>query len=223
MTMLQRHQLAHLSAAGWRAVLAAQPPAVAVHLQPWAERGLPLVVTRQPCVAQVDVVALGWPAPPATGCGRVGLRVPRRDIAWFDAFPPAVQALPLLPRRGRADVQGMLCRLEAVALQPRVYGSYGWELLTGERYVHAASDLDLCLAVTGLAQADAAVARLQACEAGTVRVDGELSFPGGVAVHWREYAAWRAGRTRSMLLKRLDGIALAEALPLPAWCEVEPA
>src|SRR5256885_11862100 len=38
----------------------------------------------------------------------------------------------------------------------------------------------------------------------------ELVFPGGWAVAWREWAAWRAGGVRSVLVKGLHGGALRE-------------
>ena len=40
------------------------------------------------------------------------------------------------------------------------------------------------------------------------RLDGELRFPDGAAVAWREWEAWRAGRSRAVLVKRLDGCSL---------------
>jgi phosphoribosyl-dephospho-CoA transferase len=46
-----------------------------------------------------------------------------------------------------------------------------------------------------------------------VRLDGELVFPDGAAVAWREWHACRGGRTRRLLVKRLDGATLAEAQP----------
>jgi phosphoribosyl-dephospho-CoA transferase len=220
MIRLRRHQLAYLSAAGWHEVLSrplAQP--AAAQLASWAQRGLPLVVSRQgeDCVA--GEVALGWPAPLACARLRMSVRLPEKAVAWLDEFPQARAALRLVPRCRRAGIEPALQALEQLGTRPRVYGSYGWQLITGLDYVHAASDLDLWLSVGDLRQADAAVEQLQTCGECGVRVDGELMFPGGVAVAWREYAAWRAGRTRTLLFKRLDSLELACELPLPAWCE----
>ena len=210
MPMLRRHQLAYLSAAGWQEAL--RLPAVqgvAPQLRYWAAQGLPLVVTRQgTCAAMPGRIALGWPAPLRDGRQRVALNVAPKSVAWFDAFPEAHKALPLLPRGVRAPLQSLLTALRENGVQPRVYGSFGWQLLSGLAYVHAASDFDLLLSVQDCDQADAQVALLQASAPARLRIDGEFLFPDGAAVAWREYANWRAGLTRELLVKRLDSVAL---------------
>ena len=45
------------------------------------------------------------------------------------------------------------------------------------------------------------------------RVDAELVFPGGWAVAWREWAAWRAGQVGALLVRRIDGVNLVEDWP----------
>jgi phosphoribosyl-dephospho-CoA transferase len=219
MATLRRHQLACLSAEGWQAVLhgTAHSPH-ARQLEVWAARGLPLVVTMQPCAGAGDDVALGWAAPPPQRA-RVALRVPGTSIGWLDEFPPATEAVPLLPRGTRAPMRSMLESIVALGTTPRVYGSYGWQLLSGLAYVHDLSDLDIWMAVHSVEQADAIVARLDAKGPARPRVDGELLLPDGSAVAWREYAAWRAGRTRSVLMKRLDGVGVEQRLALPSRCE----
>jgi phosphoribosyl-dephospho-CoA transferase len=61
-------------------------------------------------------------------------------------------------------------------------------------------------------QADAAVAALQRCGSDSLRLDGELMFADGGAVAWREWAAWRTGRCRTLLVKRLHGAALEHSV-----------
>ena len=210
MPILRRHQLAYLTAAGWEEALrwpAAQ--GIATQLRYWAAQGFPLVVTRQgTCTAVPGRIALGWPAPLRDGRQRVALNVAPKSVAWFDEFPEAHKALPLLPRGTRAPLQSLLAQLREIGVRPRVYGSYGWQLLSGLAYVHAASDFDLLLAVEHRDQADALVALLQASAPASLRIDGEFLFPDGGAVSWREYASWRAGLTRELLVKRLDSVAL---------------
>lgn len=210
MPTLRRHQLAYLTAMGWEEALrwpAAQ--AVAPQLHHWAAQGLPLVVTRQgTCTATPGRIALGWPAPLRDGRQRIVLNVAPKSVAWFDEFPEAHKALPLLPRSVRAPLQSLLAQLREHGARPRVYGSYGWQLLSGLAYVHAASDFDLLLAVQDRDQADTLVALLQASAPASLRIDGEFLFPDGAAVAWREYASWRAGLTRELLVKRLDSVAL---------------
>jgi phosphoribosyl-dephospho-CoA transferase len=221
MTRLRRHQLAYLTAAGWRKVL--DHPwrkEAAVQLAFWAERNLPLVVTRQSATCEDGEIALGWPAPLACGRMRMALQVEASCVAWLDEFPRARAVASLLPRGTRTLIQSLVDALGDLGVHPRVYGSYGWQLVTGLDYVHAGSDLDLWLSVGSQDCADEAVKLLQAAGAPRgLRIDGELMFPGGAGVAWREYATWRAGRARGLLVKRLDGVALEQELPMPAWCE----
>ena len=66
-----------------------------------------------------------------------------------------------------------------------MYGSYGWQALTGETYVHAASDIDLQIQVPGFQAARQALPLLQQARL-PGRLDGEFAFPAGHAIAWRE-------------------------------------
>jgi len=218
---LRRHQLAFLTARGWSEALASlSAPQLAAPLQGWARRALPLVVPRQPETLAPDRVVLAWAAPLAADRVRATVEIPLRSVAYFDEFPEARAALAWLPRKATAPARALLDGLQALGLRPRVYGSFGWQVLSGEAYIRASSDLDLWMAVANHQQASAAVRVLaQASTLAGVRVDGELLFPDGAGVAWREYAAWRERRARTMLVKRIDSVQLAAALELPAWCE----
>ena len=213
---LRRHQLAYLTTAGWMDTLRRPMEAdVATHLQRWAERDLPLVVAKQFESGAPDTIALGWTAPRMCANRRVAVGVAPAGIARFDEFPPALDAVDLLPAGARSCIESLLRALIALGTMPRVYGSYGWQRLSGLAYVHERSDLDLWLGVRDLAQADAAVTGLQAGELGAIRVDGELVGPDGAAVAWREYRAWRAGRSRGLLFKRLHSAAIEHQVAWP--------
>lgn len=220
MAALHRHQLALLTDAGWQQVLAGAWDAPARDcLAHWAQRRLPLVVTRQR--PQGDgAVCLGLPAPGRWERRRIALAVPRAAISHFGAFAPALHLAPWLDAPLRAPWRRLCAALSACGAQARVYGSHGWQLLTGLDHLRPGSDIDLCIAVDGPAQADAAAALLQAWPDEGPRLDGELVFDAGSAVAWREWQAWRAGRTAAMLVKRLDGVALAQA---PFWRAAETA
>jgi len=218
MPPLRRHQLAHLSAAGWSEVLSRRWDATAREcLHRWAQRRLPLVVTQQqPAMSDGDTVALGLPAPQAWERRRIALQVPRSTIAWLDEFPRATDALRLLPARARPPVRASLESVASLGVQARVYGSHGWQLISGERYLHADSDLDLWMTVEDPLQADAVAHRLQSMSLARPRIDGELVFVDGTAVAWREWATWRAGRARGLLVKRLSGATIEHRLAMPS-------
>ncbi len=219
MVVLRRHQLAWLSDAGWREL---KPPAgddnVAHCMAHWAARRLPLVVTRQTsCVAAVsvataDAICLGLPAPTRFGRRKVALQVPRSSVLFFDAFPLAADITRLFVREHRAPWLELCAAVGRLGVAARVHGSHGWQRLTGLSYLHALSDVDLHLAVGSVAQADAVVALLSTTTFGGPRIDGELVFPDGSAVAWREWWQWRQGRVRQVLVKRLSGAALESGL-----------
>ncbi|MEO5797502.1 MAG: malonate decarboxylase holo-[acyl-carrier-protein] synthase [Rhodoferax sp.] len=218
MTPLHRHQIAWLSDVAWQQVQEVQAhtwDAVAQEcLQHWASHRLPLVVTRQTASEMPRSVALGLPAPARWDKRRITLAVPRSAVLYFDAFPRALEVQCLLPLPARAPWLGLCEQLSACHATARVYGSYGWQRLTGLDHVHADSDIDLCIAVSNASQADAVAALLQGFAAPRVRLDGELVFDDGAAVAWREWAAWRAGRSNAVLVKRLLGATLERA---PFW------
>ncbi|KQP08517.1 malonate decarboxylase holo-[acyl-carrier-protein] synthase [Pseudorhodoferax sp. Leaf265] len=213
MTALHRHQLVRLTDAGWQQVLAgsrdAQAQACLAH---WALQRLPLVVTRQRPQAE-GTICLGLPAPGRWERRRIALAVSAAHIAQHAAFPPASALAPLLGAAQRRPWRALCGGLAASGVAARVYGSHGWQLLTGLDHLRPGSDIDLCIAVDGPAQADAVAVLLQSWSDG-LRLDGELVFSGDRAVAWREWLAWRAGRAAQVLVKRLDGVALADA---PFW------
>jgi len=206
--VLHRQQLLRLTDAGWAQVLAAPWDANARScLGLWAARGLPLVVTRQP-PTQDATIATGLPAPARHRRRRLAVAVAPGDVMFFDEFPAADGATRLLPRTLAAPWRALLASLAATGCAARVYGGYGWQALTRLAYVHADSDLDLLLPVSGPEHADA-VAHLLAASAWTgPRLDGELSWPDGAAIAWREWLAHRQGRSAQVLVKRLHGVAL---------------
>nr|WP_145552665.1 malonate decarboxylase holo-[acyl-carrier-protein] synthase [Variovorax boronicumulans] len=219
MTALHRHQLVRLTGAGWQRVLEGAWDAQAQDcLAHWARQRLPLVVTRQRPQARGGV-GLGLPAPHRWERRRIALAVPAAHIARHDAFPPACALAPLLNAVQRRPWRALCGGLNALGVTARVYGSHGWQLLTGLDHLRPGSDIDLCISVDGPTQADAVAVLLQSWSDG-LRLDGELVFAGDQAVAWREWLAWRAGRTARVLVKRLDGVALADA---PFWLAEETA
>jgi len=213
MVPLHRHQIAWLGEAGWRRVQRRDWDAEARDcLAHWAARRLPLVVTRQGDAAAGEApVALGLAAPACWGRRHLALGVPRNEVLYFDEFPLAERLVGLLPAPARGAWRELCAALKHAQAPARVYGSHGWQLLSGLDHLREGSDIDLWLSVSDAAQADAAAACLQSAAAGLPRLDGELMFDDGSAVAWREWLAWRGGRSRSLLVKTLAGSALVHA------------
>lgn len=219
MTSLHRHQIARLSPAGWQRLLAGDWDVQARDcLQHWAERGLPVVVTRQPDPPEAGGgrIAMGLCAPRRWGSRRLALRVERAEVLYFDEFPRLDLLVTQLPASARAPARQLAIALRACGATARVYGSHGWQHLTALQHVREGSDLDLWVGVSGLQQADAVAAALDAFTSRTRRLDGELVFDGDAAVAWREWLAWRAGRTQALLVKRLRGASMPTTMEVLA-------
>jgi phosphoribosyl-dephospho-CoA transferase len=170
--------------------------------QHWANKHLPVVVTRQPQSQRTDVVRLGLPLPRCWGRLRLFLDVGTEDILATQAFPLLADLLTtVLPLH--AALSGLENHLATHGVATQVYGSFGWQHLTGLDYVHAESDLDLLVHVVNGQAADAAAQALATCPMTQPRLDGELLFPNGKAVAWREWLAWRAGYSLQCLVKSL--------------------
>ena len=171
MNPLQRHQLVWLDARAWQRMLAVSnetsewDPQALECLQHWADGDLPLVVTRQPHgwsghLAE-EALVLGGAAPLCWG---------RRRLFDISAMlPPQV-----------IDGWTALCiALQTLGAEIRVYGSHGWQQLTGLACVRDGSDIDLLVAIDSPRQADAAVALLKRVPFGAPRLDVELVFGHG--------------------------------------------
>jgi phosphoribosyl-dephospho-CoA transferase len=212
MPPLHRHQIVWLSENGWRQV---QDRTWDIQggncLDYWAETLLPLVVTQQRGRADKESIALGLPAPGRWERRRLTLNVAHSDLLHFGEFALAHEALALLPASIRSAWSDLCSRLMAAGVTARVYGSYGWQLLSGLDHVRIGSDIDLWLSVLDANQADVAAACLQSFASEPLRLDGELVFNDGKAVAWREWLAWRAGRVKGMLVKTLGGSELVSA------------
>ena len=127
-----------------------------------------------------------------------------------DEFPQAPAVAGMVAPSVRSELLRLFRALEGLGATPRVYGSFGWQLLTGLEYVSATSDLDLLLSASNPSNADDIARAMSAAQPGRLRLDGELRFPSGAAVAWREWLQWRARTVDRVLVKRLDGVAMVQ-------------
>lgn len=208
---LARHQWVAISDAAWQGLAATAPDAQALDLMAhWQARGLPLVVCSQPPGLAPGTLAVGLPAPQRWSRRRLALQVAADQVLQQGEFPPLAAVL-----QDEAS-QALAHALAALGATARVHGSHGWQALTGEAYVHAASDIDLHIPVTGFAAACQALPLLQEARL-PGRLDGEFVFPQGQAVAWREFAHLRhAGQPAAQVLVK----SLGEPRLMPAaWVQ----
>jgi phosphoribosyl-dephospho-CoA transferase len=206
MATLQRNQLVWLNEAGWQQQVArpwdAQARSILAH---WQAEHLPLVVCRQRVAQNLGSVSLGLPAPLQWERRKLALELPLDAIARTGPFP-LLRSLALSPADA-AQVQTLLLHTDALQVAVQVYGSYAWQWLSGLPCVRASSDMDLLVPVPDLDIAGQMAWLLQGLQL-ACRVDGELVFPGGWAVAWREYAQLMGGRVEQVLVKHRSGVQL---------------
>ena len=174
----------------------------------WQAAGRPFVVARRGDDAAM--LRLGFctvdPRHPDLRPRRVAVRSAAGDVLAVDRPP----SLALVTAQAAAHPRhAALVRLQEAAraedIELRVYGSWMWQVLTGEPHVHALSDLDLLVDVADRAGADRAADFLSRQEAATgLTLDGELHLSGVGDLSWRE---WRQGAAE-VLVKTLDSLRL---------------
>lgn len=209
--MNSRHDLAWLTRAGWSAALE-QAPHHDTILRDWFEHDRPLVVRRHDPGVGDDVVCLGIPLPLAEGVRRLSLVADRGHIARF--APPLTigDAIAGAPSAWLAPLLAL--QRDFSDLDLRVYGSLAMASITGLPYLRPASDIDLLLRPATRDALDAGVALLER-HARLLPLDGEIVFPSGDAVAWKEWRTARRDGAR-VLVKSLHAVRLADPLLLLA-------
>jgi phosphoribosyl-dephospho-CoA transferase len=216
-----RHQLRLLSAAAWQDVLSRPWDDEARDcIATWAARDLPLVVTRQGTAVSPDRLAMGLSAPVAWGRRKIPIDVARDQTRGHDGFPRLAAIQQLLDADSRPAWTTLTRALDDLECDARVYGSHGWQVLTGMQHLQPGSDIDLLLPVVDATMADAVCDVLQASRFIGPRLDGEIVFADDAAVAWREWSQRGKDGSLGLLVKRTGRVsietAMASAAPSPA-------
>jgi phosphoribosyl-dephospho-CoA transferase len=214
MHVLQRNRLAWLSASAWRQVMARQWDSQAQSiLSHWQTQQLPLVLCTQRVQQTPPTISLGLPGPTQWARRKLALEVAPSDIQHVNTFPLLEHIAPT--EFSDAALRAFLQYMHGLRVPLQVYGSYGWQHLTGMAYVHPASDIDVIAQVPDLVVATLVARALQALQS-PIRVDGELAFPNGHAISWREYLQWIDGKAERVLVRSRTQIQLTNQLVLNA-------
>jgi phosphoribosyl-dephospho-CoA transferase len=211
--MYRRHDLVWLTAQGWDTALRGLTGAPRELGLRWQARGLPAVVRRSEPGTAPGMVCLGIPAPPDAHSGqkvRLGFAAELSHVAAV-RVPLSLDQVDA-PAEWQPGLASLDVALRAAGVECRVFGSLAMQTLTGERYLGASSDIDLLLRPLDCAQLDTGLA-VVARHAQSLPLDGEIEFPSGHAVSWKEWlgagldAQARCGADR-VLAKHLDAVAL---------------
>ncbi|MDB5762665.1 MAG: mdcG [Herminiimonas sp.] len=215
--MLARHSLVWLSGEGWQKALDTLPRRCHHAIEQWRQADWPATVRRADIDTPERQVCLGLALPPDPVDGSK-LRIPFRsciadvskalDPVGIDAVIDAV------PETWRARLAALQAEIKRNALSVKVYGSAALQALTGQRYVTAASDIDLLFYPATKIQLSAGIDLLASC-ANMLPLDGEIVFPSGQAVAWKEWdnAARMQGNAR-VLVKDNRKVSLATTTAL---------
>ncbi len=182
----------------------------------WRVRDWPLVVRRNDDHAPAcGGVAAGLPLPRSRGKSRLAFHLPGAGVArWAPPLALGAVARALPPARRRP-----LAALDAAArdvhVRLSVFGSVAWQVITGLDYLHDDSDVDLLFRPASVGEIDIVASLYERWECDVCRrIDGEILFPGGDAVAWREWV--HAERGARVLAKNIDRVALVERSTLQA-------
>lgn len=212
--MFARHSLVWLTDAGWQAAaLSAATEAEYTVIGQWRAHDWPAIVRRTEPGTPHGQHCLGIAAPPCQQSGRkvrVALRIAGAQIARVADSLPLSAAIDHAPAPWRADLAALAHAASASGLPLQVYGSLAMQAITGQAYLTAGSDIDLLAA---LRDDDSLRLTLDLLThyATPLPLDGELLFPSGHAVSWKEWVRARQdARGIRVLAKHADAVCLMD-------------
>lgn len=220
--MFYRHNRIWLSSQGWQHACAAVDAVHLSDLQRWAENDWPLVVRRSDVGHEVETIAVGLALPPAAHGGkkiRIPLSVHPTDIARHEApllFANVASALPVvwLPAFTALSHELITAQLEF-----RLYGSLALQAMTGLPYLTATSDIDVLFYPSTHAQLQQGL-HLLTKYAQSLPLDGEIVFPSGHAVAWKEWAeAVKSPDKVKVMVKSMRTVSLLDVSTLLSGLE----
>lgn len=188
--MFARHNLLWLSAAGWRAGRNSVTPTLQPVLKRWQRTGWPAIVRRMESGTEPDQVCLGIALPPDPVTRhkvRIAFHAPVSEISRSSRPLALSAAIASTPPRWRHPMGLLAAEIGQHDLTFEVYGSLALQALTATSYVTEQSDIDILFSPTTRRQLETGVALLQQY-AKHLPLDGEIRFPSGQAVAWKEWA-----------------------------------
>jgi phosphoribosyl-dephospho-CoA transferase len=202
-SVFKRHDLVRLTPEGWETACRGLSGVARELAGRWGSCDLPAVVRRTEPGTAPGLVCLGIPAPPDAVSGqklRVGFAVEGRHV--LDVRPALALDEVVVPTAWQVGFTSLHETMRDAGIDCRVFGSVAMQTLTGERYLRPDSDIDLLLRPASSAQLDAGLGLIRR-HAQSLPLDGEIEFPSGDAVSWKEWD----GADR-VLAKHLDTVAL---------------
>lgn len=217
--MYARHDLIWLSNQGWQRALNAVPEHDRHAVEMWRQADWPAIVRRADADLLPNQLSIGIALPPNPVDGaktRVGLRVEQADIKKLLPPLPVARVVDAVPEHWRVLLKALERDASSSGLAVNVYGSVALQALTGQAYVTAVSDIDLLIRPVNCEQLTRSLDLLNRY-ADSLPLDGEIVFPEGQAVAWKELSgALRAANDSRVLVKGTYNVSLARPSALLA-------
>jgi phosphoribosyl-dephospho-CoA transferase len=183
----------------------------------WADREWPVIVRRRAEADGPALVPVGLPLPPAAGKRRITLLLPPEGVLQRSSPPFLRTAARVADPGWRSTIASLLAVGARAGVEPAAFGSLLWQHLTGLAYLSPHSDLDLLWPVpAGFDVLSLLFSIAEVQRHGPLGIDGEIIFPDGSAVNWREL--WNAHQTAdqtTVLVKSMEGVRLLDIASLP--------
>lgn len=205
-----RHGLAWLTGRGWVAAAASVPAEQRHVLQRWQAQDWPLVIRRRDADAAADELCLGIAVPPDDNGVklRIAVRAPLAEVRRAQAPPAIADVIAHAAPPWRTGLEVLRQEATTHDLSLLVYGSLALQALTGQTYLRPASDIDLLFTPQDFSQLQQGMQLLQR-HAQSLPLDGEVAFPDGAAVSWKEWLQAGGDPANRVLVKRADDVVLA--------------
>jgi phosphoribosyl-dephospho-CoA transferase len=131
--------------------------------------------------------------------------------------PPSLHATAAVADPGwRSTIDALVAVGARSGVEPAAFGSLLWQHLTDLAYLTPRSDLDVLWSIPADFDVHALVCRIAEIERGApMRIDGEIVFPDGSAVNWRElWKARQAADRATVLAKTMEGVVMLDLAAL---------
>lgn len=204
-----RHGLVWLNAAGWQDALARVADDHRFAVQRWRQHDWPAVIRRRDVECVSGEICIGIALPPdRDGVKlRVPLRVDLQGVHEMRAPLTVADVIAHAELPWQDDLRAMRDEIAMRGLEIRVYGSLALQALTGLSYLRPASDIDVLFSPQDRLQLEQGISVLKQYAA-RLPLDGEVAFPTGHAVSWKEWEQACSNADNRVLVKHDRGVAL---------------
>jgi phosphoribosyl-dephospho-CoA transferase len=212
-----RHELLRVAPRYWARTLATRPELAAVPLlASWADQGWPVVVRRRLVGEPTEMVPIGVPLPPSAGKQRIALTIEEEAVLERSPPPSLWTIRHAVDHNWTPTIRALVMLGARNAVTPAAFGSSLWQHRTGLRYLSPQSDLDVLWRAHEGYDISHLLAGIAAVErAAPMHIDGEIVFPNGAAVNWRElHRALNQDRATEVLVKSIDDVHLVDVTQL---------